>query len=63
MKNKSNIEVRRNNGQNQYGPWVGGDSADVPAWVLEYAETEQIEDGKDAGQVERGGSKWDWRAK
>ena len=62
MKNKSNIEVRRNNGQNAYGLWVDAADQDVPEWVREYAGTEQIEDKAAAGQVERGGSKWDWRA-
>lgn len=55
------IQVRRNNSQCGYGPWYQADDQDVPRWVIEYAHTERTESGATSGQVERGGSKWDWR--
>lgn len=58
---KTTIEVRRNNGQCGYGRWMDAADQCVPAWVIKYSIDAMIDDGLDAGQVERGGSKWDWR--
>jgi hypothetical protein len=55
------IEVRRNNGRCGYGLWKPAGHGDVPHWVWEYVADEIAENGIDAGQVERGGSRWDWR--
>ncbi len=59
----SGIKVRRHNGQNAYGPWIPAENKDVPEWVREYAEEEQIEENAEEGRVEKGGSIWIWSAK
>ncbi len=55
------IEVRRNNGQCDYGPWVAIGSKDVPQWVAEIATEKTVETDDDCGKIEQGGSRWSWR--
>jgi len=55
-----NVEVRRNNGQCDYGPWLTCDE-DVPSWVGDMIADEICENDADSGKVEQGGSRWTWR--
>lgn len=60
----ANVEVRRHNGQCEYGPWLpttGDDEHDVPEWVGAMIADEIAENDADEGWVEQGGSKWVWR--
>ena len=59
----ANIEVRRHNGQNEYGPWMPADAAGVPTWVGDLIGDERAEANADSGRVEQGGSIWVWRVK
>jgi hypothetical protein len=54
-------EVRRHNGQCEYGEWIPlTDSDDLPAAVVE-AVTDEVVEGNDAGEVVVGGRTWVYR--
>lgn len=57
----ASVEVKRNNGQNSYGPWMDATSDDVPQWVGSLVLDEIFENDADAGYVEQGGNRWQWR--
>lgn len=57
----ANVEVRRHNGQCDFGCWYKAGDEDVPAWVGEWVADEIAENDADEGMVEQGGSKWAWR--
>jgi hypothetical protein len=60
----SRVEVRRHNGQCEYGPWLRlaeSDDMDVPAWVGDMIADEIAENDADDGRVEQAGSIWVWR--
>jgi hypothetical protein len=57
----SNMEVRRHNGQCEYGPWLPVADEDVPGWVGDQIADEIAEHDADSGRVSQGGSAWSWR--
>ena len=61
------IEIRRTNSQTWYGAWLGMDESDkhgeIPAWVYDAAADEMVEGDGKSGEVEVGGSVWEWRKK
>lgn len=57
----SNVQVRRNNGQCDYGPWRAANHGNVPEWVADMIADEIAENDADSGQIDRAGSIWTWR--
>ena len=61
------IEIRRTNGQTWYGAWLAMGESDkhgeIPAWVYDAAADEMVEGDAESGEVEVGGSVWEWREK
>lgn len=59
-----NIEVRRHNGQNEYGDWLPASHEDVPEWVAEMIADELAwhdDNVPEGGKVSQAGSIWTWR--
>lgn len=58
----ANVQVRRHNGQCEYGPWLSPlDTDDVPVWVGELVGNAIAESDADEGSVEQGGAMFVWR--
>ena len=55
------VEVRQNNGQCDYGPWIPVADVDMPVWVGGMIASVIAEYDADSGLVEQGGSRWSWR--
>jgi hypothetical protein len=61
MTDLSNVEVRRYNGQCEYGPWMGLDDESLPVWVGELVAGEVAETDAGDGEVSEGGATFRWR--
>lgn len=60
----ANVEVRRFNGQCEYGPWMalGEHGDDLPCWVATGVANQVAEDdAEEGGIVEEGGAQFRWR--
>lgn len=56
-----NIEVRRHNGRNSFGPWRIVTDSNVPEWVEDMILDNVNDDGLDSGFINRAGSVWQYR--
>jgi hypothetical protein len=54
-------EVRRHNGQCEYGQWIACDRGDCPPEVRQAVAEQETEERQESGRVNCGGQMWSWR--